>query len=377
MSDGTLVFTEDALTRRYFAKIERVLGAFGRIAEDKGTGAGSTSGGHADQESEIVADHLERLANSFKALAYKYVLTGRVEHRLPAPFEIDRSDSGFPVFREFLQLENDVDLLDEMLFDLPPRAKLKGEMIEHVLKYRRLPRDLQFAMAQRYYFEALKAGPLFLARNTPALQYLSTRPPHGHRRYIVDWAVYDTQRNLPDIYVMVLDESADKPLHEDDAYATKLGEAMLNQSLSSLKLVTIATGIDKDFPTVHPKSLKRIHVGPLYSNTFTDHSSELQEILTDHADEPGYDWVLAWTVESLASKGIEYVRTGLFGQVQKEIYQVDGHSLETFEAGSSSVERYMVLPLEAYQTLMDYGAERFADVHKFVVGPDGEVMTNT
>jgi len=152
---------------------------------------------------------------------------------------------------------------------------------------------------------------------------------------------------------------------------------MLNQSLSSLKLVTIATGIDQDFPTVHPKSLKRIHVGPLYSNTFTEHSSELQEILTDHADEPGYDWVLAWTVESLASKGIEYVRTGLFGQVQKEIYQVDGHTLDTFEAGSSAVQRYMVLPLEAYQTLQDYGPERFADVHKFVVGPDGEVMTNT
>jgi hypothetical protein len=373
MTDGTLVFTEEALTRRYFAKIERVLGAFARIAEDGGAEAGEGN----DQEREIVSDHLERLANSFRALAYKHILTGRVTHRLPAQFEIDRRDSGFPVFREFVQLENDVDLVDEMLFDLPPRAKLKGEMIDHVLKYRRLPRDLQFAMAQRYYFESLKAGPLFLARNTPALQFVSTRPPHGHRRYIVDWAVYDTQRNLPDIYVMVLDEGADKPLHEDDAYAAKLGEALLNQSLSSLKLVTIASGVDADFPTVHPKSLKRIHLGPLYSNTFTEHSSELQAILTDHADEPGYDWVLAWTVESLASKGIEYVRSGLFGQMQKEIYQVDGHSLETFEAGSSTVERYMVLPLEAYQTLQDYGSERFADVHKFVVGADGEVATHT
>jgi len=377
MSDGTLVFTDAALARRYFAKIERVLGAFARIAEDRGAGDGPGSAGRADHESEIVTDHLERLANSFKALAYKHVLTGRVEHRLPAVFEIDRRDSGFPVFREFMQLENDVDLIDEMLLDLPAPASLKGEMIDHMLKYRRLPRDLQFAMAQRFYFQALKAGDLFLARNTPALQYVSTRPPHGHRRYIVDWAVYDTQRNLPDIYMMVLDESADRPLHEDDAYATRLGEAMLNQSLSSLKLVTIASGIDNDFPTVHPKSLKRIHVGPLYSNTFTEHSNELQAILSDHADEPGYDWVLAWTVESLASKGIEYVRTGLFGQVQKEIYQVDGHSMETFEAGSSAVERYMVLPLEAYQTLQDFGGQRFADVHKFVVGADGEMVTHT
>ena len=67
--------------------------------------------------------------------------------------------------------------------------------------------------------------------------------------------------------------------------------------------------------------------------------------------------MLAWTVESLASKGIEYVRTGLFGQVQKEIYQVDGHTMDTFEAGSSSVERYMVLPLEAYQTLQESDGE--------------------
>ena len=264
MTHHTLELTDGALARRYFAKLGRIFDCLDRIASDKVPGAE-----HADHESEIVADHLSRLANSFRALSYKHILAGRIEHRLPSDFEIDTSDSGFPVFREFLQLENDVDLVDEVLFDLPERAKLKQEMVDHVLKYRALPRDLQFAMAQRHYFEVLKQGDLFLARNTPALQFIAERPPHGHRRYVVDWAVYDTQRNLPDIYIMVLDDSADRPLHEDDGYATRLGEAILKQSISTLKLVTIASGIDKDFPTVHPKSLKRIHVGPLYSNTFT------------------------------------------------------------------------------------------------------------
>ena len=371
MSDSTFEFTDYALTRRYFAKTQKIFATLGRIAAE------GLPGGEAEAyEQDIVAQYLSGLSNSFAALSAKYTMTGRVEHRLPNPFEIDIRDSGFPVFREFMQIENDLDLVPEMLFDLPDGLKLRREMINHILQFRTMPRDLQFAMSRRLYFERIKDGNLFLARNPFKLQFVSSRPPHGHRRYIAHWAVYDTQRNLPDIYIMVFDDSAQEALHEDDHYADSLSDAALKQAVSTLKLVTIAGGIDADFPTIHPKSLKRIHAGPLYSNAFTRHSKTIGSILGEHSAVPGRDWVFAWTVETLASKSVEYVRSGLFGRVQKEIYEVDRHGLDAFEAGSTAVEKFMILPLEAYQTLADMKDTPFDGVRKYVVGTNGEVVAH-
>ena len=371
MSESTFEFSDYALTRRYFAKVQRIFAMLGRIAAE------GLPGSEAERyEEEIVARYLGGLSNSFAALSAKYIMTGRVDHRLPHLLEIDIRDSGFPVFREFMQIENDLDLVPEVLFDLPDGVKLRREMMNHILRFRTLPRDLQFAMSRRLYFERIKDGNLFLARNPLKLQFVSSRPPHGHRRYIAHWAVYDTQRNLPDIYIMVLDDSGERPLHEDETYATALEDAVLKQAVSTLKLVTIASGIDTDFPTIHPKSLKRIHAGPLYSNAFTRHSKAIGKILGEHAAVSGDDWVFGWTVETLASKSVEYVRSGLFGRVQKEIYEVDRHELEAFEAGSTAVEKFMILPLAAYQTLADMKDTPFDGVRKYVVGAGGEVVAH-
>jgi hypothetical protein len=47
------------------------------------------------------------------------------------------------------------------------------------------------------------------------------------------------------------------------------------QALGGLKLVTIAKGFAEDFDDLHPKRLRRFHVGPMYSDAFTKQAGPL------------------------------------------------------------------------------------------------------
>ncbi len=268
MPEARLEFTENGLCRAYFAKFSWLMELVRDIAGKEAPG--STGGTLGELETEIVENYLKLLASSFEALSIKYLLTGLVHNKLPANLEIDQTDSGFPVFREMMALGEDGKQAQARLLDLPDKATLKGDMIDHVLKYKTMPRDLQFAMSQRVYHETLLERPLFYARNE-----LKLRPLEADRddvlRYLAYWAVYDSQRNLPNIYLMVLDSSHSAPLASEHDLRRRVVDHLLAQSLSSLKLVTIATGFDKDFPELHPKLIKRIHVGPMYANRFTKH----------------------------------------------------------------------------------------------------------
>jgi hypothetical protein len=108
--------------------------------------------------------------------------------------------------------------------------------------------------------------------------------------------------NLPVVYLMDLEDSG-KPL-PTDAYRWPQAQAhLMAQSVGGLKLLTIATGFDKDFDDLHPKRLRR-------------HPSWGRCIRQLHAADPGRsregaggarrrpkgeDWALVWTVEDLVS----------------------------------------------------------------------------
>lgn len=373
MPEASLEFSDNDLCRRYFAKFERILQHLHEVAWQDAPSV--PRGALGVLETEIIEAYLRRLANSFTALSIKYLLTGLVHHKLPANLEIDQTDSGFPVFREIIKLAEDREQATEKLIDLPIAESLRSEIVDHVLKYKTMPRDLQFAMSQRVYYEMLHDRPLFLRSNGPAFVSLKGAE-NGHARYLAHWAVYDTDRNAPSIYLMVLEDSHEPPLHANAGMRERVERHLIAQSLSSLKLLTIATGFDKDFKRLHPKLLKRMHVGPLYSNRFTRHSDAIQRILTEAEEVPGQDWVLCWTVETLFSKESRKASSGLFGETLQEVFHVDVHSPEVFEAGASSIERAMILPYRPYQCLVENGGEHLKSVRKYVVGPDGLVLNH-
>ena len=117
----------------------------------------------------------------------------------------------------------------------------------------------------------------------------------GQRRYIVHWATYDSKTNVPVVYLMVLDDTGSRALPTDERRWPRVQDALMAQSLSELKLLTIAKGFDEDFDNLHPKSLRRFHLGPMHSHAFTEQHGPIRNVLAEALGEEGLDWALAWT----------------------------------------------------------------------------------
>lgn len=371
--DGAEVagISAQAAARRYFDKFERIVGYLQSLAQTHFRGAADTA--IAKGEVECVSGYLEALSNTFAALSTKYLISGQVTPGVRAALEVDRTDSGFPVHREVLQMASDLSQAERHLVNLPERQQIKTEIVRQILSEHTIPRRLQFALSQRIYYENLRQEQVFLTQNDPVLTWLGNTGP-SRRRFLIHWAVYDSQRNLPNVYVMVAEDTGSRPLHRDDERWPLVQQHLMAQSLSSLKLLTIARGFDKDFPDIHPKSLRRIHIGPMYSNSFTSQRNEIYGLLEEAGGDPEQDWMLVWTTESLHSKETKTIPSGLFGSVLQEVFALDHADAAAFDAGASKIEPSIILPYRPFQALLAGRAPTLKRYKRYVVSPDGSVL---
>jgi hypothetical protein len=325
-------------------------------------------------EIRVISGHLDGIGRSFRALSLKYLMTGRTGGPLPGRLVFDRHESGFPVFAELLTMANDAAQAARHLASLPGEAELKDAMIREIVGARALPTRLQFTLSQRLYHEALAAGGLFWARNDPEALWQAD-VAGGRRLYLVHWAVYDSQVNLPVLYLMEVEDSGRRALPLDIGRWPEVQAHLMAQSVAGLKLLTIADGFDRDFADLHPKRLRRLHVGPMYSHAFTLQSGPIREVLEEARAPEGEDWALVWTVEELESERVETERRGLFGRVERQIFALDPFAGRGPDTGATRTERSIILPQRVYQVLAQRAPAGFAQVRKFVVGAGGRVLS--
>ena len=360
-------------TRRYFAKFERIISHLQGVAENV-----ISENTALESEIPVLKEYLEALSGTFTALSYKYLLAGRVSDMLPSLLNIDRQDSGFPIYQELLQMANDAMQADKHLRSLPAMRELKLEMVNHILREQSSPTNLQFAASQRQYYEELARGTLFWARNDPRLAWMGN-VADNRRLYRLHWAVYDSQQNFPLIYILDLEDSGKWPLAKDERRWPRVQSHLTAQSSASLKLVTIARGFDRDFDDLHPKRLRRFFLGPMYSHTFTQQSGPLRDVLAEAAGRPGEDWALAWTTETLVASGSEFESAGFFSSVERQIYQLDPLSAlnpaSQDMAGHTHQQRSLILPQRPYQILEERDPPGFANIRKYVVSPSGKILS--
>lgn len=351
------------VARRYFAKFDRITGHLGRVAAEMETEARLTR-----TEARVLGGYLAGVAATFRALNHKYLMTGRGEG---APrLTIDRQESGFPVAQELMIMAVDAQQADRHLAGMPSETELKDRMIRQIVGDLTIPTALQFALSQRYYYEALAAGGLFWARNDPDAQWIANAGDRRH--YLVHWAVWDTQVNLPVVYLMDLEESGRRPLPTDAYRWPQAQAALMAQSVGGLKLLTIATGFDKDFPDLHPKRLRRIILGPMYSASFTLQSGPISKVLEGAKAPEGEDWALVWTVEDLVSDREETVKDGWFSSSARQIYKLD--PVAGAELGATRQDRMIILPERPYQVLVEQNPPGLRAYRKFVVGAGGRLI---
>jgi len=357
----------DALAaRRYFAKFDHILGHLPRIA-----GELETDGQLTRLETRVIGDDLGRLAQTFRALSLKYLMTGRSED-ITGKLVFDRHEGGFPVANELLFMANDALQADRHLAGMPSETEIKDRMIRQIVGEQALPTRLQYTLSQRLYYQMLAGGGLFLVRNDP--EYFWLGEDRGRRRWLLHWAVYDTLVNLPVIYLMEVEDTGRTPLARDERRWPRVQGHLMAQAINGLKLLTIATGFDTDFDDLHPKRLKRLHVGPMYSSAFTLQSGPIGEVLAEARAPQGQDWALVWTLEMLEASGAAQEKSGWFSTVERQLFALDPFSGRGAETGATRTTRFVILPERPYQVLAERNPPGFRDVSRFVVGAGGRVV---
>jgi hypothetical protein len=355
------------VARRYFAKFDRITGHLGRVAAEM-----ETEGRLNRTEARILGVYLKAVAATFRALSNKYLMTGRGD---AAPkLTIDRHESGFPVAQELMTMAVDASQAAKHLAGMPSETELKDRMVRQIVGDLVIPTALQFALSQRYYYEALAAGGIFWARNDPDAQWVQevSRPGAARRHFLVHWAVWDSQSNLPVVYLLDLEDAGRKALPTDEARWPQVQAALMAQSVGGLKLLTIATGFDKDFPDLHPRRLRRIILGPMYSASFTLQSGPISKVLEGAKAPEGEDWALVWTVEDLVSDREDEVKEGWFSTVRRQVYRLD--PVAGAELGATRQDRMIILPERPYQVLAEQNPPGLRAYRKFVVGAGGRLI---
>jgi len=357
-------------TRRYFAKFARIMTYLSDVADLSKKEKLITSA-----EVEMLKGYLDALSNTFTALSYKFLMADRVGELTNLQFSIDKTESGFPVFRELMQMASDATQAKKHLKSLPSQERLKKDMINHILTEQSAPTQLQYALSQRIYYEYLDKKDLFLSQNHPQIIWVGKDLKGGRRNYLVHWASYDSQTNLPAIYVMELEDTNHRALPHDERRWPRVQSHLMAQAVSSLKLLTIAQGFDKDFDSLHPKMLRRFHLGPMYSHTFTEQHGPLRDVLAESSGEPGLDWALAWTVESLVAETTKKEKVGIFKTAERQIYALNKMDFKLADSGATDIRRSLILPHRAYQVLEEKRKDEFTGVRKYVVGQNAKILS--
>jgi hypothetical protein len=365
LTDDHADLYDTLVARRYFAKFDQISTHLSRVAAElEGEGRLTRT------ETRVLGRYVTALAQTFRALSWKYLMTGRDVGTGRLTF--DRHESGFPVAQELMVMAVDAAQAAKHLAGMASEAELKDRMVRQIVGDLAVPTQLQFALSQRLYYEALALGGLFLSRNDPDVQWIEDIADRRH--YLVHWAVYDTQTNLPVVYLLNLHDSGRKPLPNDDRRWPQAQAHLTAQSLDGLKLLTIAKGFDTDFPDLHPKRLRRIHLGPMYSHSFTLQSGPISDVLSTARAPAGMDWALVWTIEDLVAERVEEVKDGWFSTVERQIYTLDPFAGKGAETGATRTDRMVILPERPFQALAELNPPGFRDVRKFVVGANGRIL---
>jgi hypothetical protein len=318
-----------------------------------------------DLTASLLMKHVERLKTSLRCWENK---TGFLDR-----FRISRAESGFPTYQNVLELENDRKTAPERLAQIPDGTKLRAEMVDFILRNKAFPEALQGRMAERLYLEEIVKGDVFSPVILPETSGVTINNENRRPVIVANWAAFDGSQTLPLIYVAKIEDSSenmermlvtrDGKLNTDidiplpvggllnPELAARFDDFVIRNSSFALSPVTIATNMDKDFPTLHPKQLRRIVIGPFYSAGITENNAVINGILS-RVRKPENAWLLTWTVQEVFSTREKPEVKGFFSSTPaSQEFHIDTTNMEASRMGVSAFEKHALVPHEAYQAL--------------------------
>ena len=371
---------------RYFGAISAALGGLDIFLRDE-----RSRFMRHDLVAKVMAEYIVRLENSFSSWRNRL---GFMES-----FRISRAESGYPLFQNVLELENDRRNADKRLAALPDPAVLRAEMADFILRQRAMPEALRTSLAERLYLEQVASGQVFAPFILPKTVRVAVNPKTSRPFYVVHWGAFDGSANLPLVYMATIEDSSDNIVSTLVTRDGKLNEkvdiplpveGLLNPELAhrfddfaeknsaySLSPATIAGNLDKDFETLHPKQLRRVVLGPFYSAGITENNTVVAEVLSK-VRRAENAWLLTWTVQEIFSKGEQPAKRGLFSrQPAREEFHINTDDLEAARTGVSSYEKHALIPHEAYQALYAVGeAQKIFAGYQVHIISNGQVISD-
>ena len=377
---------EMSVAARYFASIRAALDGLDVFLSDKN----SPMYRH-DLMAPVISEYLQRLENSFACWQNRLAFA--------ATFKVSRSESGYPLFQNVLELENDKLGAKERLAALPDAAQLREDMADFILRHKEFPGVLQKNMAERVYLEQVQKGELFSPFILPKTIKVSVNPKTMRPFYVVHWAAFDGAANLPLVYSATVEDQSDDLIEMLVTRDGKLNEdvkiplpvdGLLNPALArqfdafceknsaySLSPITIAMNMDADIDPLQPKQLRRIVLGPFYTAGVTEQNDKVNEIL-GKVRKPENAWLLTWTIQDVFSKAEKPAKKGLWSSTPaREEFHIETDDLEATRQGVSAYERHALVPHEAYQALYAAGeTKKMFDGFKTHVISNGQVISD-
>ncbi len=354
---------ESTAATRYFEALSRALDGVDTYLGDE-----ARPEQKRDWVTGILAEYVDRLRGSLRSWQDRVAFAKK--------FRISQAESGFPVYQNVLELENDRREAKKRLAQMPDEDTIRKEMVDFILTKKAFPEALQLTMAERRYLSTVESGvhfsPLCLAKTVHVTVNAKTKRP----LYIVHWGYYDGTANLPLVYIAFIEDSS-KDVVDTLVDGDKLRrgveiplpvEGLLNPALAhqfdafcdknsaySLTLSTIATSLDKDFPTLHPKQLRRYVIGPFYHSEITVNGATVDKIL-QKVKRPENQWMLTWTMQEILSKNEIPGKWGIFGgEPAREEFFINIDDLDAARMGVSTYGRHALVPHEAYQAIYAEG----------------------
>ena len=349
---------------RYFEAMQRALDGLDAYLRDDA----SPLYRH-DLIGSIVMEYLARLRGSMRSWQDRAAFAEK--------FRISQAESGFPLFQNVLELENDRREAKRRLSALPDEDKIRREMVDFILTKKSFPAALQRSMAERRYLQTVQNGEHFLPLVLAKTVRVTVNPKTKRPFYIVHWGYYDGTANLPMVYIASIEDSSKEMIEAlvgpDGKMKPKVDiplpvEGLLNPALAhrfdefcdrnsaySLSPSTIATNLDQDFHHLHPKQLRRFVLGPFYHADITVNGAVVDKIL-QKVSRPENQWLLTWTLQEVFSMNERPGKWGLFGnQPPREELYINTDDLEAVRMGVSAYQKHALVPHEAYQALFAAG----------------------
>jgi hypothetical protein len=331
-------------------------------------------------ESEIVASLLSRMLHTVEALRLKY--TYNSEHR--RPLWVDLSESGYPNSEELSAIAVDISTAAGRLQNLPTGSILKQTLLDHIFHYQKDCPELLEQLSERAYLEFLQSTDLFLGYTPGELSQISDSDEY--RTYAYSWGCYDQTTNRPYLHLMTFEQSKSiSPLLTGTEEEQQFLNAMKTIGSRAPDVGVLALTIDDALETIHPKILKRICVGPMYSHLLlrdrvgndSDPREEIlrQKLLRYAKNEA--DFLLFFDDEIVFSKRQQLSRS-IFspnGRV-REIFAIEETDPECYERRASVIHHSVLLPhslLQHISTAEQNSIPGFSRAKKMTFDEGGQV----